>query len=91
MESQRDNLGIHGLKEVEAEKWEHTEQILRSMIQEKLGIKDVNIERAHRVGNTNNTSARRVVAKFIVLKNANRSFCCQKFERTKYLYQRRLL
>ena len=78
MESQRDNLGIHGLKEVEAEKWEHTEQILRSMIQEKLGIKDVNIERAHRVGNTNNTSARRVVAKFYSSKERKSLFLLPK-------------
>ena len=34
------------------------------MIQEKLEIEDVNIERAHRVGNTSNTSPRTVVAKF---------------------------
>ena len=78
MESQRDNLGIHGLKEVEAEKWEHTEQILRSMIQEKLGIKDVNIERAHRVGNTNNTSTRRVVAKFYSSKERKSFFLLPK-------------
>ena len=34
------------------------------MIQEKLEIEDVNIERAHRVDNTSNTSPRTVVAKF---------------------------
>ena len=34
------------------------------MVQEKLEIEDVNIERAHRVGNTSNTLPRTVVAKF---------------------------
>ena len=62
--SQCDNLRIDGLQEVENETWEQTEKILKSMIQEKLEIEDVNIERAHRVGNTSNTSPRTVVAKF---------------------------
>ena len=62
--SRRDNLRIDGLQEVENETWEQTEKILKSMIQEKLEIEDVNIERAHRVGNTSNTSPRTVVAKF---------------------------
>ena len=60
----RDNLGIDGLQEVENETWEQTEKILKDMIQEKLEIQDVNIERAHRVGSTSNTSPRTVVAKF---------------------------
>ena len=34
------------------------------MIQENLEIQDVNIERAHRVSSTSNTSPRTVVAKF---------------------------
>ena len=34
------------------------------MIQEKQEIEDVNIERAHRVGSTNNTLPRTVIAKF---------------------------
>ena len=60
----RDNLRIDGLQEVENETWEQTEKILKGMIQEKLEIQDVNIERAHRVGSTSNTSPRTVVAKF---------------------------
>ena len=56
---------IDGLKEVENETWEQTEQILKSMIQEKLEIEDVNIERAHRVGNnTSSTLPRPIIAKF---------------------------
>ena len=48
------------------------------MIQEKLGIKDVNIERAHRVGNTNNTSTRRVIAKFYSSKERKSFFLLPK-------------
>ena len=44
--SRRDNLRIDGLKEVENEIWEQTNHSLKSMIQEKLEIEDVNIERA---------------------------------------------
>ena len=51
-------------QQYENETWEQTEKILKSMIQEKLEIEDVNIEKAHRVDNTSNTSPRTVVAKF---------------------------
>ena len=62
--SRRDNLRIDGLQEVENETWEQTKKILRSMIQEKLEIEYVNVERAHRVGNTSNPSPRTEVATF---------------------------
>ena len=61
---QWDNLRIDSLSEVENETWEQTKQILKSMIQEKQEIEDVNTERAHRVSNTNNTSPRTIIAKF---------------------------
>ena len=57
------NLRIDGLKEVENETWEQTKQIIKSMIYEKLEIEDVNTERAHQVGNTNNTSPRTAITK----------------------------
>ena len=62
--SRRDNFRIAGLQELENETWEQTEKILKSMIQEKLEIEDVNIERAHRMGNTSNSLPRTAVAKF---------------------------
>ena len=34
------------------------------MIQEKLEIEDINIERTHKVGNTNNTSPGTIISKF---------------------------
>ena len=60
--SQHGNLRVDGLKEVENETWEQIKQILKSIIQEKLEIEYVNIQRAHRVGNTSNTSPRTVVS-----------------------------
>ena len=50
------------------------------MIQEKLDIKDVNSERAHRVGNTSNTSPRAVVAKFSSFKGKQRTFAAKKLK-----------
>ena len=66
--SRRDNLRVDGLQEVENKTWEKTEKILKSMIQEKLETEDVNIERAHRMGNTSNIKPRTVVAKFSTFK-----------------------
>ena len=54
---------IDGLKEVENETWGQTKQILKSMISENLEIEDVNTERAHQVGNTNNTLPRTAITK----------------------------
>ena len=59
--SRRDNLRIDDSKEVENETWE---QILKTMIQEKLEIEDVYFESGHRVGNINNTLPRTIIAKF---------------------------
>ena len=50
--SRRNNLRIDGLNDVKNETLEKIKQILKSMIQGNLEIEDVNIKRAHRVGNT---------------------------------------
>ena len=50
--SRHNNLRIDGLNDVKNETLEKIKQILKSMIQGKLEIEDVNIKRAHRVGNT---------------------------------------
>ena len=50
--SRRNNLRIDGLNDVKNETLKKIKQILKSMIQGKLEIEDVNIKRAHRVGNT---------------------------------------
>ena len=76
------NRKIDGLKEVENETWGQTKQILKSMISENLEIEDVNTERAHQVGNTNNTLPRTAITKPSSIKVLC-SFCCQKVQRTK--------
>ena len=60
--SQRNNLNIDGLKEVENETWEQIEKISKSMTQENRETKDVKNERAHTVGNTTNISPRTLVS-----------------------------
>ena len=62
--SQRDNLRIDGLGEIENETWEQTKQILKIMVQEKLEMEDINTEKAHRVSNTNSTLLKTAGAKF---------------------------
>ena len=45
--SRRDNLRIDGLKEIDNETWEQTEEILQQMIRDVLELEGINIERAH--------------------------------------------
>ena len=47
--SRRDNLRVDGLKEIDNETWEKTEEILQQMIRDVLELEGINIERAHRV------------------------------------------
>ena len=47
--SRRDNLRVEGLKEIDNETWEKTEEILQQMIRDVLELEGINIERAHRV------------------------------------------
>ena len=44
------------------------QQILKNIIQEKLEIEDVSIERSHGVGSINNTSPRTIIVKFFSFK-----------------------
>ena len=64
--SRRDNLRVDGLKEIDNETWEKTEEILQQMIRDVLELEGINIERAHRVGNKSNekNAPRTIVAKF---------------------------
>ena len=78
--SRRDNLRIDGLKEMENESWDQTEEALLKMIREKLDLDNIVVERAHRVGFKNDqTASRTIVAKFaswkqkeLVLSNARK-------------------
>ena len=49
--SRRNNLRLDGIEESEKETWEETEEKMKSLFREKLLIrKDIEIDRAHRVG-----------------------------------------
>lgn len=47
--SRRHNLGISGIQERNDETWEQTVDIVKSLLQNKLQLPELNIERAHRL------------------------------------------
>ena len=70
--SRRDNLRFDGIEEWEDESWADTEENLKDKIKETLGIENIEIERAHRVGNKNQSSCRTIVAKLSKYKTKER-------------------
>ena len=86
--SRRDNLRVDGLKEIDNETWEKTEEILQQMIRDVLELEGINIERAHRVGNkSNERNARRmIVAKFSSYKDKQTNLSVAKKLKGKDLY-----
>ena len=61
--SRRDNLRFDGIEEWEEESWVDTEQNLKDTLGDILGIQNVKIERAHRVGDKKRSPCRTKVAK----------------------------
>ena len=61
--SRRDNLRFDGIEEWEEESWADTEQNLKDTLSDILGIQNVKIERAHRVGDKRRSPCRTIVAK----------------------------
>ena len=61
--SRRDNLRFDSIQEWRDESWADTEEILKDKIKETLGIENVELERAHPVGDKNQSSCRTIVAK----------------------------
>ena len=61
--SRRDNVSFDGIEEWEEEYWADTEQNLKDTLSDILGIKNVKIERAHRVGDKKRSPCRIVLAK----------------------------
>ena len=61
--SRRDNLRFDGIEEWEDESWADTEENLKLKIKEILGIEKIEFERAHRVGDKNQSSCRTIVVK----------------------------
>ena len=61
--SRRDNSCFDGIEEREEESWADTEQNLKDTLSDILGIQNVKIERAHRVGDKKRSPCKRIVAK----------------------------
>ncbi|XP_065642310.1 uncharacterized protein LOC136073939 [Hydra vulgaris] len=61
--SRRNNLRIEGICEDEVESWDKTEEKVHSFFLQKLGIKSIEIERAHRTGPKKDGRSRVIVLK----------------------------
>ncbi|XP_047129609.2 uncharacterized protein LOC105843398 [Hydra vulgaris] len=59
--SRRNNLRIEGIYENDKESWGDTEKKVQTFFTEKLGLKDVEIERAHRTGRKNDGRPRTII------------------------------
>ena len=70
--SRRDNLRFDGIEEWEDESWADTKEYLKLKIKETLGIKNIEFERVHRVGDKNQSSCRTIVAKLSKYKTKER-------------------
>ena len=78
--SRRWNLRIDGVTEKKGETWEQCEEEIQNIFKEKLGLENINIERAHRSkGKTSSNKPRTIVCKLLsykqkkeVLKNAKK-------------------
>ena len=68
--SRRNNLRIDGLTESNNESWDECEEKVQSVLINKLGLKGVVIERAHR-GSKSASKARKDVPRTVVLKLLN--------------------
>ena len=69
--SRRNNIRIEGLKENERESWEDTERKVQEVFVNNLGLNNIKIERAHRVGRRdgNGERPRTVVLKLLDFKD----------------------
>ncbi|XP_065681445.1 uncharacterized protein LOC136095126 [Hydra vulgaris] len=79
--NRRNNIRIYGLRENERETWQNTEQKLQTIFNEQLQLKNIVIERAHRIGKVYNNmdTPRTVILKLLnykdkelILKNAKK-------------------
>ncbi|XP_065639374.1 uncharacterized protein LOC136072193 [Hydra vulgaris] len=65
----RNNLCIDGLPENDQETWDETEKKLLILFENKLNIRNVDIERAHRVGKKEENKTRTIVVKILHYKD----------------------
>ena len=62
--SRRNNLRITGVREMPGETREQTATIVTKLLQDKLELPSVNLDRAHRVGPVTSSFPRTIVARF---------------------------
>ena len=62
--SRRKNLQITGLREQPGENWEHTAELVNELIEDKLQLPKMELERAHRVGQRREQESRPVIVRF---------------------------
>lgn len=84
--SQQDNLCINGIPEYEEESWDDTKELLQDTLREKLGVKKIQIERAHRVEAKEIGKDRTIVANICSYKDKQREARCQNREKI-YVYE----
>ena len=86
--SRGNNLRVDGLKKIDNETWEQTEEIRQQMICDVLELEGINIQRAHRAGNKSNkrNAPRTIVAKFASYKDKQAIFSVAKKLKGKDIY-----
>ena len=70
--SRRDNLRFDGIPEYKSETLADTEDILKDTLREQLGMNNIKIERAHRIGTNTQSTCRTIIAKFTSYKTKER-------------------
>ena len=77
--SRRDNLRFDEVRDFENESWNDTEEVLKDLLFEHVGLRNIKIERAHRTGERKEDTSRTIVAKFssyktkeLILKNVRK-------------------
>ena len=64
--SRCDNLRFDRIPEYKSETWADTEDILKDTLREQLGMNNIKIERAHRIGTNTQSTCRTIIAKFTI-------------------------
>ena len=62
--SRRNNLQITGLPENQSETWEHSATVVSKLLEEKLQLPNIELERVHRVGQPRDHHHRPIIARF---------------------------
>lgn len=70
--SRRNNIVISGIEESDSETWEATEKLVNDLLETKLDLKEVEIERAHRIGRKRTESPRLIICKLLKYKDKER-------------------